>query len=247
MDADMFMLFTDGNNTYGTSKPKTGAGLVYCVHTSNTANLEALRQVTGASGGKVIDLNKTTMSAAVATSSKAENWLLNITSSSGKVITEQSLPLKRTQSLLINGTVGNGMDTLYFHYGNNNRINNTEKIVLNTNQQCPVSAIDRITMLDNFDRITRSYQWSSIIDFGLQEKVVTPNTAYIVLERTEDYVKYNITPPKELEQECEKMNYVKRDTRFERKKLETAGEFDILNNVVNVYNDRIRKWMHMSN
>jgi TonB-dependent SusC/RagA subfamily outer membrane receptor len=242
MDADMFMLFTDGNNTYGKSKPKTGVALVYCVHTSNTANLATLQEIVGASGGKVIDLNKTAMSAAVATSSKAENWLLNITSASGKVITEQSLPMKRDQLLFINGTMRPGSDTLIFQYGNNNRVNNTERIVLNADQPCTGSAIDRVTMLNNFDRITRSYQWSSIIDYGLQEKIVTQNTAYIVLERVEDYIRYNIAPPKELEPECEKMNYVKRDTRFERKKLEELNEFDIVNNVVNVYNDRIRKW-----
>ncbi len=242
MDKDICMLFTDGNNTYGKSKPKKGSALVYCVTTSSMANLETLRQMAGASGGKVIELNKTTMSIAVVAASKAENWLLNITSSSGKVITEQTQPMKLGQLLFINGTMPNGTDTLYFHYGNNSQINNTEKVILNTDEKCLTSAIDRITMLSTFDLISRSYQWSSLIDFGLQEKVVTPNTAYIVLERTEDYIRYNITPPKELEQECEKLNYVKRDTRFERKKLEDADEFDIINKVVTVYNDRIKKW-----
>ena len=60
--ADMFLLFSDGNNTYGKSKPKAGTAPIHCVHTSNTANVESLRQITGASGGKVIDLNKMTMS-----------------------------------------------------------------------------------------------------------------------------------------------------------------------------------------
>ena len=242
MDKDICMLFTDGNNTYGKSKPKTGSALVYCVTTSSAANLEALRQMAGASGGKVIELNKITMSIAVAAAGKAENWLLNITSSSGKVITEQMQPMKLSQLLFINGTMPNSTDTLYFHYGNNSQVNNTEKIILNADEKCPMSAIDRITMLNSFGQIIQSYQWSNLIDFGLQEKIVTPYTAYIVLERTEDYVKYNITPPKELEAECEKMNYVKRDTRFERKKLEEADEFDIINKVVNVYNDRIKKW-----
>lgn len=242
MDKDMFILFTDGNNTYGNNKPKSGSALVYCITTSSNANLETLRQVAGASGGKIIELNKTTMSMAVAAASKAENWLLNITSSSGKVIVEQTLPTKWTPLLFVNGTMPEGNDTLIFHYGSNSQINNTEKIIVNADGKCPSSAIDRITMLSNFDFISRTYQWSNLIDFGLQEKVVTPYTAYIVLERTEDYVKYNITPPKELEEECEKMNYVKRDTRFDRKKLVESDEFDIINKVVGTYNSRIKKW-----
>ena len=113
-----------------------------------------------------------------------------------------------------------GTDTLYFQYGSNGRINHIEKISIHSNMECPSSAMDRMNMLNNFDQIIRSYSWSNIIDFGLQEKVVTPHTAYIVLERVEDYVRYNIAPPKELEAECEKMSYVKRDTRFERRKIE---------------------------
>ncbi|MBL7743446.1 MAG: TonB-dependent receptor plug domain-containing protein [Chitinophagaceae bacterium] len=240
--ADMFLVFSDGNNTYGRSKPKTGTSLVSCIHTSNTANLTTLQEIVGAGGGKVIDLNKMSMSVAVATTSRAANWLMNITSSSGKVVTEQALPLKQETTLFINGSMQTGTDTLIFHYGSNSKIGHTEKMLISSATVCAGSAIDRITMLNNFDRIIRSYSWSNMIDFGLQEKVVTPNTAYIVLERVEDYVKYNITPPKELEAECEKVNYVKRDTRFERRRVEQMGEYDILNNVVNVYNDRIRKW-----
>jgi TonB-dependent SusC/RagA subfamily outer membrane receptor len=242
ISSDIVLLFTDGNNTYGKSKPKTGNTIVSCIHTSSTANLASLQQIVGASGGKVIDLNRTSISTAVDIGSKSENWLLNITSVAGKTIVEQAMPVKQEGTLFINGTMAPGTDTLYFLYGSNGRVNHIEKIAIHSNAECPSSVIDRINMLNNFDYIIRNYSWSNIIDFGIQEKVVTPHTAYIVLERVEDYVKYNIAPPKELEAECEKMNYVKRDTRFERKKTEEAGEFDILKNVVNVYNERIKRW-----
>jgi TonB-dependent SusC/RagA subfamily outer membrane receptor len=242
MGADMFKVFTDGNNTYGKNKPVTGTALVYAVHTSKGANPAALNAIAGSSGGKLINLDKTTISDAIAGNSKAENWLLNITSASGRSITEQSLPVKLNEPLLINGTMNAGNDTLFFHYGNNSRVNKVEKIVINAEKQCKPTAIDRIPMLNNFDRIIRSSSWENILDFGLQEKVVTSNTAYIVLERVEDYIKYNIAPPKELEEECERMNYVKKDTRQQRLKLKEAGEFDILNGVVNFYNEKIRRW-----
>jgi TonB-dependent SusC/RagA subfamily outer membrane receptor len=242
MKADMYMLFTDGNNTYGKGKPKTGVALVYAVHTSNAANLAVLTNIVGSSGGKVIDLNKTTMSSAITINSKAENWLLNITSTSGKTVTEQSLPVKLNGPLLINGTMSTWSDTLLFHYGNNNKVAKVEKFVLNAEKQCPSIAIERISMLNSFDMIIRSYSWENTIDFGLRERIVTPNTAYIVLEKTEDYIKYNIAPPKELQAECERLNYVRKDTRQQRMKIKEADEFDILTNVVNLYNNRIQKW-----
>lgn len=247
LKADMFLLFSDGNNTYGNARPKTGNSLVSCIYTSANANLAALQQITGANGGKSIDLNKISMTGAISSCSRATNWLMDITSSSSKVTIAQSLPLKPTASLLVNGTLAQSSDTIYFHYGNNGSINFTEKILLRDLENCPSSPIDRLSMLNNFDKLIRSYSWSDIIDYGLKEKVVTPYTAYIVLERVEDYIKYNITPPKELEAECERMNYVKRDTRFERRKIEKMSDYDILNKVVNAYNERIKKWDEKEN
>ncbi len=238
--ADLYMIFTDGNNTYGKSLPKTARGIVHCVYNSNTADPETLKKITGASGGKIINLNKSSISTAIMNSSKAETWLVKISSSSGKVITEQTLPIKRSSSILINGTMPLSTDSLFLHYGNNTGIKNTEHFMLDAGLECPESGIDRLTMLHNYDWITKNYQWSYVIDFGLTEKVVTQNTAYIVLERIEDYVKYNITPPKELEEECEKLNYVRKDTRSERMKMMESSEFNIVNNVANIYNSRIR-------
>jgi TonB-dependent SusC/RagA subfamily outer membrane receptor len=74
------------------------------------------------------------------------------------------------------------------------------------------------------------------------EKVVTPYSSYIVLEKVEDYIKYNIAPPKDLEEECERLHYVKKDTRSYRQTLKEQDEFDVLNNVVHSYNFKIKQW-----
>ncbi|RYF92443.1 MAG: tetratricopeptide repeat protein, partial [Chitinophagaceae bacterium] len=239
--ADAVLVFTDGNNTYGKSKPRKGTKPVFCIHTSSTANLTSLNQIVGSGGGKVIDLNKKSLSSALSTSRTAENWLMNVTSSSGKLMIEQIMPLKHDDLIFVNGVTQLQSDTIFFQYGNESRIHHIEKIVINQNE-CEEGSIDRITMLNNFNDVIRTYSWSNLIDYGIKEKVVTPHTAYIVLERVEDYVRYNITPPKELEAECEKLNYVKRDTRWDRRKIVDVTEFSILKNVVDKYNERARKW-----
>lgn len=237
----LYLLFTDGKNTYGKRKPSTNDALVFCINSSTRPDLPAMNLIVGASGGKVIDLNKTTMASAIELSNKAENWLLNITSSSGKVITEQTLPLKIDQSIFINGTMPNAADTLIFHYGNSNAVSGEERIVLPVNESCSEPAIDRITMLQNFERVSNSYNWESILDFGLQENVVTNNTAFIVLERAEDYIKYNIEAPKDLQEECKLLQYVKSDTRKQRERIRQQDEFNIISNVVTIYNQRMKK------
>jgi TonB-dependent SusC/RagA subfamily outer membrane receptor len=239
--ADVVLLFSDGNNTYGKKKPLRSGKLVFCIYTSNTADVSMLRDIVGQGGGKLLDLNRMNLVAAVNATKKGHNWLMNVTSSGGKMVIEQLMPMVHEEFVFINGVTNPRTDTVYFHYGNENQVTHIEKFVIRPGD-CVESSIDRLTMLNNFDQNIRSFSWSNLVDFGIKEKVVTPNTAFIVLERVEDYVKYNITPPKELEAECAKMNWVKRDTRWERSKIDEASEYAILHDVVDAYNDRIRNW-----
>lgn len=241
MTDDLYLLFSDGNNTFGKSRPEKGKALLFAVYSVKEANADLLNEIVGANGGKVINLNKSTISDAIRNNSRIQNFLMDITSASGKTIVEQNFPVQLNGKLFVHGTMNTGTDNLIFHYGNNNRVVKTEKVVV-TGKSCPASAIDRISMLTYFDTVIRSHSWEDILDFGLEEKVVTPNTAYIVLERIEDYIKYNISPPAEMEKECEKRGFVKRDTKRQRPDLKKYDEAEILFNVAKAYNDMLRKW-----
>ncbi len=237
---DLCMLFTDGKNTYGNKKPIINGSLLYCINSSCNADFESMKMMAGATGGKVVDLNTITISKAIDMCSTSENWLLNITSSSGKIISDQSFPIGIDQSILMNGTMQNDADTLFFHYGNNAAETGIQQIIIPAKGNCSDTLIDRITMLKQFDKIISSYDWEKVLDVGLEENIVTPNTAYIVLERIEDYIKYNIEAPKDLQEECKLLQYVKSSTRINRQNLKKQDEFNIVNDVVNVYNERIK-------
>jgi TonB-dependent SusC/RagA subfamily outer membrane receptor len=238
---EITMLFTDGKNTYGNKIPKTNGALLFCITSSHNPDMQAMRLIVGASGGKVIDLEKTTMVRAIHLCSHAENWLLDITSGSGKVVIEQPLPVKIERSVMINGGGINNTDTLFFKYGNGNIISVVEQVVLPAENNCNEPAIKRIAMLQRFNKMAYGSGWEDVLDFGLEENVVTPNTAYIVLERAEDYMKYNIEAPKDLQEECKILKYVKSNTRTQRMRINQAGDFDIISNVVNAYNELIKK------
>jgi TonB-dependent SusC/RagA subfamily outer membrane receptor len=107
---------------------------------------------------------------------------------------------------------------------------------------CSGSAIDRIQILVEFDPLIKTNRWQDILFFGKDQRIVTPNTSYIVLERTEDYVRYQIEPPKELEDECAKMGFVKADKRKKFQQYNKLTEFQILNGVVQTYNARMKNW-----
>lgn len=239
-DADIYFVFSDGNNSYG-KKARADVPLVYAVHAAPNANLKTLYEIVGSGGGSVIDLFKNSMSEAVSSASKARYWLIDIRSAKGKIVSEQELPIPLEEINLINGTMNDLTDTIFLHLGNNGWTTKIEKVVINRND-CKGNAIDRITMLRDFPAKIANYNWENILDFGLREKIVTPNTAYIVLERVEDYIRYNITPPTELEEECNRLNYVKKETRTDRIKQKENERNTMLNNAVLTYNARLKRW-----
>ncbi len=236
------LIFTDGKNTYGRKRLQTNTAKLYCINSSVSADTIALRDIVGASGGAVIDLQRSSIANAIALTKKQVSWLINITNTSGKTILEQALPLKLESQILLNGETQQDTDTLYLYYGNASHINQVEKIVLQKSASCiNKDGLDRITMLTQYATLNQFYNWENILDFGIREQVVTQHTAYIVLEKTSDYIKYNIAPPKELEAECEQLNYVKTDSRLTRERLRKKDEFEIIKNVVDAYNKRIEK------
>ena len=237
---ELVMIFSDGNNTYGNRRPKTNNALTYWVHASTEVDKYSFSSLVGPTGGREIDLKKLSVSEAIQLSSKASNWLLDIRSASGPTTIEQDLPIELGKTLFIAGRFPGKTDTLYFQYGNYQGITRVEKVILETNHSG--SNLYRLPMFFGFDKMMQSGNWEDILDFGLRENIVTRNTSFIVLERIEDYIKYNISPSKDLEEECRRLNYVKQDRRKERKRLNQQDEYTVLRRVVESYNFRLRNW-----
>lgn len=239
--ADAVLLFTDGKSSWGTAGPVKGKVPVYTITTSAIVDSFFLKQVSFGSGGTYIPLHRYSISTAMEKASIAENYLVDIVSS-GKSIFESALNEKLGQPLLIYGTSKSKLDTITLVYGNQSAVYAKEQVVIDYRNSCSVSAIDRLNMLESYKFITSNYNWNDVLDFGLREKVVTTYTAYIVLERIEDYIQYNITPPAELEEECRKRGYVKKDTRAMRYSLDKNEKLNMMRQVTDAYNKRIQQW-----
>lgn len=233
-------LFSDGYNSFGKRMPKQGNALLYAIH-SAPADSVYLKAVTG-SGGAVVNLRRLAIDAAIEKTSQAERILMAVESVSGKTIIESAMPVKIDEPILLYGSMHLPTDTLRFYYGNNQLAGNVEMIPLSTATMQASSGIDRLKMLMRYREATESNDWNDVLDFGLDERVVTQRTAFLVLERVEDYIRFNIAPPKELEDECRRLNYVKKDTRIQRRATEKQSTETDLNGVVEVYNQRINKW-----
>jgi TonB-dependent SusC/RagA subfamily outer membrane receptor len=236
--SDAILIFSDGNSSYGKDLPKPGSAPIFCIG-SNMLNKAHLDRIIGESGGERIDLSRLSISEAVRKASNVNFILMDIRSASGRTIIEHQQLDRYRDHLLMWGTMGNATDSLIFEYGNNSNRGFHDKVFLDGRKECPGSGLDRLEALHEFDGMIRSGNWQKILLFGKEQKMVTPHTAYLVLERIEDYITYNIEPPKELEKECAERNYVKRDNT---PWLKQSGETEILQGIASFYNHRIKSW-----
>ncbi len=238
-DTDLTLIFSDGHNTWGKKSISGLKGMVFAVHSSLHPNQRNLEELIGTSGGHVINLLTKSIEEAVMDGNNETVWLLSIKSASGKTTTDQKLPLRLDQPLLISGLAPFREKRFYLEYGSSRQQSYIKEITFSSDITVDISRLD---MLAAFSKTIHSADWEMVLDFGIKEKIVTPHTAYIVLERVEDYARYKIAPPKELEEACRKINYVWSDTRLQRQQKRKNDEYTILLSVVDAYNKRIRQW-----
>ena len=240
--ADAILLFSDGINSVGNARPKLGAVPVSFITTTYRYNGALASSIIGSTGGTVINLNYAEVSQAVKRIETIENFLFKYTS--GNIHINEPFPVRLDGSLLLSGTVAQS-DNLELFFGNNSRVQKSENYFISANETCDESTFSKMKMLKAYDSLMYGgqsyYKWQDMVVFGLTEKVITPQTSYLVLERIEDYINYKIAPPKELEQQCAERNYVYR-SEYKIKALKTFTEQESLESVVTEYNKTVAWW-----
>jgi tetratricopeptide (TPR) repeat protein len=245
--ADAVLLFSDGVNSIGKAQPKLGAVPVNFVKSTYSYynrynNNEPYNNFIGNTGGSVIRLYDVDVSKAVKKIDSAENFLFKYNSTHIRI--NEPFPVKLGGSVLLSGAI-NQADNLEMLYGNNSTITRSENYFIPVNENCDESTFKKIKMLKSYDSLMYGnhdyWNWQNMVVFGLTERVVTPQTSYLVLERIEDYINYKIAPPKELEEKCAEMNYVYR-SEYKIQGLKSFTEQEALESVVKDYNKRIKWW-----
>ncbi len=238
--ADAILLFSDGYNSIGKDLPTASTIPVNCITSGKTFDQSHLINICSESGGRFINLYNTEIKNAVNKIDQAENFLVKYASALQSVSLNEKFPMKVAKNMLLSGTFKN-KDNLQLIFGNSGATNQIENISLQETDHCGKDIYKKVKMLKSYDSMVNSGYWQNMVYFGLQEKVVTKQTSFLVLERVEDYIKYNIAPPKELEQQCAEMNYVYKNENKIRS-LKTFSEQDALQETVTSYNKYIKWW-----
>jgi tetratricopeptide (TPR) repeat protein len=240
--ADAILIFSDGINAIGNTLPDAATVPVSCVVSSIQNNTSNLQLMIGTRGGTLIDLNSTSLENAVNKIATGENYLMKCRADA--ITINESFPIRINKPIMLSGTIRQTCN-LELVYGNSNSDKKIENIYLSAGENCKRNVYAKIRMLKSYDSLMYDYNdyygWQNMVVFGLNEKVVTPQSSFLVLERIEDYINYKIAPPKELEEKCADLNYVYK-TEYKIRSLKNFTEQDDLQAVVNGYNNRIRWW-----
>ncbi len=199
--ADEILLFTDGIGNIGKQDVEAGNKPLVVVNSSNVANHSFLKKLAAMNHGTYIDLTTHSMEVAQRLISQVNYSYLGAKYNKNKVKeVYPSLPCPVGETFSLSGIMPStkATVTLYFGFGNTP----TDSVV------CEIASLDRLAA-NNVKRLWAQKKLAELdMDFEQNENeivalskafgVVCRNTSLIVLDRVEDYVRYEITPPADL-------------------------------------------------
>lgn len=247
LKADELLLFSDGIFNFGSKEfsvkevVKQAKTPITVVNASAVANTPKMQYLANATGGSFIDLTTLTTEQALIVARTVPLQLLNIEVKNGKIT--NIFPQKGTAISKGNFTLAGELQTkeasLILSFGYPKNVIVQKEIHFAANSDASASEFEllrRIWAEKQIAQLEREGAEQKQIDaVGREYSIVTEGNSLIVLETVEDYVRYRITPPKELQ-----MEYSKRLANQEKQKEDSAKR--ILENVIAQSAEQSKWW-----
>ena len=247
LKTDEILLFSDGIFNFGSKEfsvnevVKQAKIPVSVVNASAVANTPKMQYLANATGGSFIDLITLTTEQAIKVARTVPFQLLDIEVKNGKVT--KIFPQKGATISKGNFTLAGELQSeeatlvLSFGYPKKVMVQKEVKFVANPDaSESEFNLLRRIWAEKQIAQLQREGVEQKQIDaVGREYGIVTEGNSLIVLETVEDYVRYRITPPTELQQE-----YSKRLANEQKQKEDTAKR--ILENVIAQSAEQSKWW-----
>ena len=247
LKADELLLFSDGIFNFGSKEfsvkevVKQAKTPITVVNASAVANTPKMQYLANATGGSFIDLTTLTTEQALKVAQTIPFQLLDIEVKNGKIA--NIFPQKGTAISKGNFTLAGELQTkeasliLSFGYPKNVIVQKEIHFAANSDtSESEFELLRRIWAEKQIAQLEREGAEQKQIDaVGREYSIVTEGNSLIVLETVEDYVRYRITPPKELQ-----MEYSKRLANQEKQKEDSAKR--ILENVIAQSAEQSKWW-----
>ena len=196
---------------------------VNVVSSQLVANMDKLQYLSGATGGSFINLNTQEVSEAVKALQYQAFQVLDYKVKKGNVV--NLYPQKGTlvgENFTFSGYLNSEDATLVVSLGYPNKVIVEKELTFSKNTAASdeeFALLRRVWAEKKIAQLRREGAESKAIDMvGRRYGIVTEGNSLIVLETVEDYVRYQITPPKELEQEYNKLSSEINSEKMEEQK-----------------------------
>ena len=227
--ADQYLLFSDGIFNFGAkefdlpSLVKSLQAPVSVISSLQVANWDKLQYLAGATGGALINLTTQALPEALKALRYQSFQLLGYKVKSGNVT--NIYPQKGTlvgENFTFAGQLSSEEATIVVSLGYPGKVIVEKELTFtkdNTAGAEEFALLRRIWAEKKIAQLQREGAQAKDIDaVGRQYGIVTEGNSLIVLETVADYVRYQITPPKELQREYERLaNKEKQDKEKEKK------------------------------
>ncbi len=217
LQQEEILLFSDGISNLSHSETafpikKDNSQTIYTIVSSGTNNAPFLNSLAQKTGGNYINLSYETQKEALE-ALLSQNYQFLGVKYKNKLMSEvypstpQTLQKDKTFSLTgkINSTKKSRDAQIEIQFGIGKQILETRKITIPKTYNS--TSIKRLWANKKIDELSLNAKQNKneIIKVAKEYNMITPYTSLIVLDRIEDYVRYEIVPPTELKEEYDKL------------------------------------------
>ena len=231
---DEYLLFTDGIFNFGakefsvTEAVKQIKTPITVINNSTIANTAKMQYLAGATGGNFVDLTTLSTAEAVKAACYTPFQLLGYEVKKGKV--KDLYPEKGTalsgETFTFAGKLLTDEATIVVSVGYPNKVVAQQEISFskdNASSQSEYALLRRVWAEKQIAHLQRIGADQKQIDaVGREYGIVTEGNSLIVLETVSDYLRYRITPPKELLQEYQK--YLQQEEKDKKESVKESLE-----------------------
>lgn len=223
---DEYLLFSDGISNFGDLKIKFKKPL-NSISSTPTTNFTLLKLLANQSGGNFINLNELNASAALKMYKKQPVKFLGFKENPNIQEVFPSIGSVINEPINIFGISSGNLDklTAVFTAGNQKYEIPVDFSNASQTENWQISQFWAQRKIDELE-LNSTQNKNEIRNISEQFGVVSKNTSLIVLENVDDYVRYHINPPQELQAEYNKIISQNRGRVFEQRKNLLSKAFD---------------------
>lgn len=199
--ADEFILVSDGLQTAGHTNIQLSNKPVYCISSATAADFSNLQFVSTTTGGVLINLQTTTVAAAIQQLTVVPFRFIGIKKNDAVKENYPSAQVVSGSSFAVAGIAEDNIEELTLQFGYGNTVSVEKTIIIDADKQrCDNFDITKIFAQKKIAELDIRYNQNkqAIEQLGKQFGIVTRNTSLIVLESLNDYLQYQVEPPAEL-------------------------------------------------